>query len=431
MSCFRSMLACVMTMSGVVMGSEKQGSNVQAVSGTAGLVAFWDFNYTEGGSWGSFHDPALPVSSYPLHLKRIGDPADYSVSSWPYTDADSDVLFDDSGPFGTAVRFNKGYIYGAVARKDFDRTLLDLHGKQPFTIIAWLKFVGHRHMVAGIWDEGGWDKYAGRRQIALFGGLFRQKGVIMHVSATGAASYPQSVAKGSQYARLRAIDGRPFEDDQWISMAAVYDPDRCEVIAYLNGVKTPLALSDPIAEDVFQYAEQQPANPFRFSLPIYSPRNFTVKYNGIDLSTSKIREHRLQVDLDERALAYEQEGQVEVPHQRFRITFDVLRDGQSVFSQPVTFPAIHGQVCSMPANADFRAGDVVWTALESEENGAWTPVGTIVKREIQEGAPFTFGRALGLGNEDPGHGSQLYVDGVAVFNRILNDQELMSLSFVE
>ena len=56
--------------------------------------------------------------------------------------------------------------------------------------MAWVKFVGKRHLVAGIWDEGGWDKDGGRRPIALFGGLFGSKGVIGHISATGAASYP-------------------------------------------------------------------------------------------------------------------------------------------------------------------------------------------------------------------------------------------------
>lgn len=417
--------------SGVAFGAEQQAANIQAVAATKGLVAFWDFKHVQGGTWGSFHDPELQQSSYPLYLKRIGDPMSYSMSEWPYTDAESELIFDGSGPFGTAVRFNKGYIYGAVERSDFDGTLLDIHGTQPFTVIAWVKFIGFRHMVAGIWDEGGWDKYGGRRQIALFSGLFRQRSVIIHISATGAASYPQSVAQGAQYARLRAIDGMPFDDNQWVSMAAVYCPERQEVVCYLNGVMTPMTLTDPVARDVYQYTEEQPANPFRFSLPIYSPRNFIIKYNGINSATSKIREHRLQVNLDERMLTYEQEGVTGIPDQRFRVTLDIRRGDQSLLAEPVQLSGIRGQTGSIPADMEVVAGDEVRTWLESEENEKWQPVGTVVKRRIEEGAPFTFGRALGLGDENPEHGSQLYIDGVAVFNRVLTDEEIQDLSFVQ
>jgi len=48
---------------------------------------------------------------------------------------------------------------------------------------------------------------------------------------------------------------------------------------------------------------------------------------------------------------------------------------------------------------------------------------------ITEGAPFTFGRALGLGLDVLEDGSQLFVDGVAVFNRVLSENELKSLCF--
>jgi len=48
---------------------------------------------------------------------------------------------------------------------------------------------------------------------------------------------------------------------------------------------------------------------------------------------------------------------------------------------------------------------------------------------IQEGVPFRFGRALGLGSEEIEHGSQLFIDGVAVFNRVLAENELQRMSF--
>jgi len=39
------------------------------------------------------------------------------------------------------------------------------------------------------------------------------------------------------------------------------------------------------------------------------------------------------------------------------------------------------------------------------------------------------GRALGLGTEPIDHGTQLCIDGVAVFNRVFSGKELRRLSF--
>ncbi|MBN1550649.1 hypothetical protein JW979_04230 [bacterium] len=112
-----------------------------------------------------------------------------------------------------------------MPRAQFEHTPLNIYGRNPFTMIAWVKFYGQRHMATGIWDEGGWNKYSGRRQVALFAGLFNEDGITAHISATGAASYPQSTASGSQYARERAIDGKAFVNNDWIMMVMTYDPD--------------------------------------------------------------------------------------------------------------------------------------------------------------------------------------------------------------
>ena len=58
-------------------------------------------------------------------------------------------------------------------------------------------------------------------------------------------------------------------------------------------------------------------------------------------------------------------------------------------------------------------------------------MGEAICYRLREGAPFTFGRALGLGNEPIDHGTQLYIDGVAVFNRVLMPEELQTLAFQE
>lgn len=410
---------------------ESHQVRVRTVAETPGLVAFWDFDHSEKGAWVSYHDPGSASRSFPLYLKRIGDPKYYAPEDWPYHDEESKLIVDTSGPFGKAIRFNQGHIYGAVERKAFDGTPLDLHGKQPFTLIAWTKFIGERHMVAGIWDEGGWDKYGGRRQVALFGGLFGQKGVIAHVSATGASSFPQSLAKGSQYARCRAIDGQPFENHQWVAMATTYDPAEQEVAAWLNGRRTPLTLTDPVEQSVYLYEKARSANPYRFTLPIFSPRAFALKFNGYDPAESGICEHRLLVDLDRRGLTYQQDSKEALRLPEFRGFFEVVRDGENLFPKPIEWKGTHGETAEIPDGIEIRIGDEIRARLESRQGDGWKQVGTVVGARVREGAPFTFGRALGLGSEKLDEGSQLYLDGVAVFDRILSESELRDLSFLE
>ena len=395
----------------------------------SGLVAFWHFGRSGGTAWRSCYDRTVMDRALSILLRRIGDERSYAPADWPYDDANGRLQFDRGGPFGHAVRFNGGYIFGAVERERFDGTLLELHGKRPFTLVAWVKFVGRRHLVAGIWDEGGWDRYAGRRQAALFAGLFGQQSVIAHVSATGAASYPQSTHAGSQFARLRALDGQPFGNDTWVAMALTHDPARAEVCAYLNGKLTPMKLTDPVAQDLFQYPEEQIANPFRFSFPIFAPRAFLVKFNGHDYRGDAVKEHRLFVDLNRGVVTYEREGGVSDAAASGRVRVDIRRRGRSILAAPLVLTARPGQRGTLPAAARDADGDQVWCRLEKLERGRWTPVGTPVVRTIGPGAPFTLGRALGLGTDELEHGSQLYMDGVAVFSRVLAPRELTQLSF--
>ncbi|MCB0634319.1 MAG: hypothetical protein R2824_20945 [Saprospiraceae bacterium] len=409
----------------------EQNKHTDAVINTPGLIAFWDFVQLDDGIWSSYHDPATINQSFPLYLKRIGDVNDYSPEDWPYDDAESHLQYDASGPFGKAVHFNKGYIYAAVPRSTFDNTLLDIHGKQAFTLITWMKFTGARHMIAGIWDEGGWAKYSGRRQVALFGGLFGQQSLIAHISKTGASSYPQSEINGSQYARVRAIDGQAFDDERWVALAMSYDPDKNEVKAYLNGKMTPFSLTDPVEQDVYQFESEQVANPLSFTGPVYSPRAFTIKYNGYLRPEANIKEHRLLVDLNNKQLTYERDS---IPGNSidtlFRVKVDIQRAAASILTTPVIMDAFSGQQAVLPFQQPVAEGDVVITTLEKRNGDEWQQVGTRIERIIPEGAPFTLGRALGLASEEIEHGSQLFIDGVAVFNRVLDIRELEALTFL-
>jgi len=216
---------------------DQKEARIARVASTKGLVAFWDFTLKRDGVWSSYRDPGACDREYPLVLQRIGDPKSYGPDSWPYQDEPPKLTYDASGPFGNAVRMNQGYLFAAVPREVFNRTPLDISGQMPLTLIAWVKLTSRRHFVAGIWDEGGWTKYSGGRQYALFTGLVAgPRSAQGHVSTTGAATYPQSNLPGAQYARLQAADGRDVPDGVWVVLAMTRDPECGEVRMFLNRV---------------------------------------------------------------------------------------------------------------------------------------------------------------------------------------------------
>lgn len=412
-----------------IAGGETPAARVAA---TPGLIAFWEFKPTDGKPWASVYDPKAVDRSFPVYLRRIGEATNHPPGEWPHTDERGKLMIANEGPFGSAVRFNKGFIFGEVPRSSFDRSPLDISGKQPFTLVSWVKFSGARHLVAGVWDEGGWERYGGRRQFALFGGLFGSKGVIAHVSATGAASYPQSKVAGAQYARLKAMDGRNFENNQWVCMAMAYDPAKREVSAFLNGVQTPFSYGDPVIQDVFGHKKKEPLNPVAFEWPLFSPRAFTLKYNGYNLPAGGVAEHWIYIDTEQRRVTYGRNAPDPAKvKDKFRVRFDLQREKKSLLPAPLEFDAEAGQGVALPETLKALPGDEVVTSISLSNGAEWTRVGTEIRYVLREGAPFTFGRALGLGSEELDHGSELWLSGVAVFNRPLTAEELKGLSFTD
>jgi len=415
-----------------LFAAEWQEADIRRVADTKGLVAFWDFTLNRDGRWTSHRDPQASDREYPLALRRIGDPKSYDPNTWPYPDEPSKLTYDTTGPFGSAVRMNQGYVFAAVPREAFDRTPLDIHGQAPLTLIAWVKLTSRRHFIAGIWDEGGWRKYSGSRQYALFTGLaVGPRSSQGHVSSTGAATCPQSNAAGAQYARLLAADGRDIPDGVWVALAMTRDPGRGEVKMFLNGVATPRRHVDEIAADVFGDAAPDSVNPLRFTGPLYSPWSFLLKFNGYDRS-SGVHEHMLHVETEFGRVTYLRAvADSTKATGAFRVTVDVQRDERSMVAEPILFDAEHGKSVAIDALKSARAGDRIIATLEVKEARAWRGVGKPVRRVIGQGAPFTIGRALGLGAEKIDFGGTFYVDGVAVFNRVLGEEELAALSFAK
>ncbi len=377
-------------------------ARIARVASARGLVAFWDFKIERDGRWTSHRDPEACDREYPLVLRRIGDPNGYGPDTWPYRDEPSKLVHDASGPFGSAVRMNQGYIFAAVPREVLDRTPLDIRGRMPLTLIAWVKLTARRHFVAGIWDEGGWRRYSGGRQYALFTGLGAgPRSSQGHVSCTGAASYPQSNLPGAQYARLQAADGQDVPDGVCVALAMTRDPGHAEVRMFLDGVATPRRHVDKIAADVFGDAAPDSVNPLPFAGPIYSPWNFLLKFNGYD-RTSGVHEHMLHVETESGRVTYLRSvADPAMALGPFRVTVDVRRDGRGMLDKPVVFDAEPGKPVTIDALKAARAGDKVTATLEAGEAGSRRVIGAAVQREIGRGAPFTIGRALGLGKEPP------------------------------
>jgi hypothetical protein len=428
----RSGLPLVLLVATLLPSNAGEAERSATVARTPGLIAFWDFIHSAQGRWIAYHDPTVTDHDYPVSLRRIGDPKSYTPTDWPYDDADSRLAITDGGPFGKAVHFNQGFVFAEVPRLAFDGTPLDLNGRHAFTVLAWTRFTGKRHLVAGVWDEGGWDRYGGRRQYALFGGLFGSQGVIAHISATGAASFPQSDVNGSQYARIKAIDARAFPNDRWVCMGMTYDPDKNEVGAWLDGVCTPRTFADPVMQDVTGAKGAEQVNPAPFAWPVFGPRAFLMKFNGYRRGNDDhIGEHAVHIDLDQGRLRYGRIADPTAGKKQVQIRIDLRRDGKTVLEHPITWDVDGDATREVKGLAIARIGDVVAASLWQEHATGTQMIGTEVTRTLSEGAPFTFGRALGLGAEERAHGSQLDLSGVAVFNRVLPAAEMQALSFSE
>lgn len=209
-----------------------------------------------------------------------------------------------------------------------------------------------------------------------------------------------------------------------------FDPRKSEVVAYLDGTATAAQITDPVANDVDQYRTSVSSNPYHFPWPIYLPRSFVLKFNGDGAKSSGIYEHWLMVDTEKRLVTYGRASSGDAEADRdYRVKLDVRRSGKSLLAQPLVFAARDKASIELPGVVKIIAGDEIITSLEAKDQRDWRQVGTDIRYRIREGAPFTFGRALGLGNEPMDHGTQLFVDGVAVFNRVLSGAELGDLSF--
>ncbi|MGB9688263.1 hypothetical protein [Thermogutta sp.] len=215
-------------------------------------------------------------------------------------------------------------------------------------------------------------------------------------------------------------------------MAMTFDPHSQTVTAYLNGRATPCVHIDPVIRSVYGDAAPREANPFPFTWPIYSPRCFILKFNGYNYAESGVYEHWLEVNLEERRITFGRTPARVQSGTKYRVTINLFRDARQVLPRPISVPVDPGTSFPLPDEFNWRWGDELEATLyelKTDADDGGQPVGTPVRRALLSGAPFTFGRALGLGGIHLDKGTQVWIDGVAVFNRVLSPSELEMIAF--
>ena len=400
---------------------------------TSSLVAFWDFQETnDDGSFvaRSNLNGAVETGLYPVCLRKGDGHTCYSPATWPNS-RHSVIAENEGGPLGgRGLNVDQTTLYADVERASFADTPLDISGRSPFTLAAWVKMRrgSLKHHIAGIWDEGSWNKYSGQRQYALFRTGRYGPRLFGHISATGASSYPQSNRSGSQYARIRALNGERLDEGAWRLLAMTYNGDEAE--SSQDGVATRNSYEEGeewVEESVYPRPDHYTAltNPKAFDLGVFHPRRFVVKFRGYKVAETGVYEHFARVDLKaaQRTITY---GSKTVSPNAdaggvYELKYRFERNGAAVAHGAGSFRVSRGAgQAVLPQALQVENGDVVvLELLRDVPEGVWS-VGGAITREIGAGAPFTFGRVLGSG-------TAMALGGVAMFNRALSAAELANL----
>ena len=252
---------------------QHQANAVRAVTGTNGLVAFWDFVQREPDGSKRFiaHVPPGQSNNYPL------DAANYIKDYWG---AGREATYSDfpelgRGPFGNAIRIMKEtdadfrpFLY--VPRSRLHDTPLDIKGAgKSVSVVVWAIRESGNHALAGIWHEGTDLKQQettsiakverGQRQYALFAGLNKQGSACGHVSENGASSFTNKYAlhKANSLDQSPEVPGdSPAEvlDASWQCFAMTFDHEKDELTGWLNGVSGDRWLENPKKDTLISYA---------------------------------------------------------------------------------------------------------------------------------------------------------------------------------
>ncbi len=390
-------------------------SRVEAVRGTPGFVALWDFVHRDQ-STGQFSAHQPIGSQVDLRLNAVNYVRDYWGVGRPSNYDDFPLL--GRGPFGQAVQIRAETDADfrpclVVPRERLHGSGLDVKGPgRSVSMVAWVIRQSGNHAIAGIWHEGTdlnpprgqvIRVEQGRRQYALFAGLAANDGAsAVHVSENGGSSF------GDKYARnlavtpnqIPTVSGRPSEnelDRAWSMVGFVFDHANHTMTAYLDGEAMEYWIENPREHRFFKWPAQAwlQAKLHRTpglqdgEDPNFPPAQFYEPPEDQPLGREVVYEHG-----NER---------VELHSFRFtRVRVTLGRDTEGAFSKV--------------KRLDLAALKV---------NPFWFPHDIYAPDTKEEGGPFTIGRVIHSGRSV---GFTGYIGGVAVFDRAIDSAHMKRLA---
>ena len=387
------------------------------VTGTPGLVAFWDFVDREPGDGGRFvaHVPPSAPTNYPLDAGNYV--RDYWGEGREATYADFPLL--GRGPFGEAIRIRKEddpsfrpFLF--VPRSRLHDTPLDIKGSgRSVTVVVWAVRESGNHALAGIWHEGTDLKQdstqgirrveRGQRQYALFAGLNKEGSACGHVSENGASSFLNRYAlhkcNSAAVAAPVPSDAPPATlDAGWHCFAMTFDHARDELTGWLDGTAGDRWLDEPQKDRLLSFA----ANAW--------------------LQGRLRRQEGIQPGED---LAFPADQCYEPPEET-AVAMDVVREdaAERVEQREYPFTKVRVTLRRTPDGGWQEAGREL-TALRL--NPWWYPHGIYQPADASSGGPFTIGRVIHSGRSV---GFTGWIGGVAVFDRALSATELETLAAI-
>jgi hypothetical protein len=411
-ACLLSLTLAVTFTAGNVSAADAASDRVAVVTGTPGLVAFWDFvkREPEGAHRFTAHVPRGASTDYPL------DAANYIRDYWG---AGREATYADfpqlgRGPFGDAIRIVKEtdpdfrpFLF--VPRSRLHDTPLDIKGAgKAVTVVVWAIRESGNHALAGIWHEGTDLKQKetasiakverGQRQYALFAGLNKVGSACGHVSENGASSFLNKYALHKCNSvgvspEVPADAPAATLDASWQCFATTFDDATDELIGWLNGKSGQRWLENPKQDKLISSAYQAYMQGHYAKLP--------GRQEGEDESFPKDQYYNPPEDKPVSVRVVREEGgeRVELREYRYTKVEVTLRDGKEV------------------------ARELVGLSL----NPWWYPHGIYVPKDAQSGGPFTIGRVI---HSSRSVGFTGWIGGVAVFDRALSAEELAKLSAI-
>lgn len=403
-------LVSLLSMSPLFLSALTAAEPTITVTGTPGLVAFWDFVKREpdGAHRFTAHVPAGTVTDYPLEA------ANYIKDYWG---AGRDASYADfpllgRGPFGNAIRIVKEadadfrpFLF--VPRSQLHDTPLDIKGAgKSVTVVVWAIRESGNHALAGIWHEGTDLKQQetsaitkverGQRQYALFAGLNKMGSACGHVSENGASSFLNKYAlhkSNSADLSPEVPADSPAEvlDASWQCFAMTFDHEKDELTGWLNGDSGDRWLDNPKSDVLIKYAHNAYMQGHYAMLPGLQ--------QGEDEAFPKDQYYNPPEDdpMSVKVLRESADERVELREHRFTRIEVTLRSGKEV------------------------ARDVVAIRL----NPWWYPHDLYTPKDDSSGGPFTIGRVI---HSSRSVGFTGWIGGVAVFDRALDATELKKLS---